>query len=52
MNGDFVSRALRGYVRDAAAAFRQTPIEVALGIVTAVVSSILMRHSRCHCCWG
>ncbi|MDQ3698914.1 MAG: DUF4153 domain-containing protein [Gemmatimonadota bacterium] len=38
-----IPEALRSYVRDAGNAFRQAPLEVALGVATAVALSVTMR---------
>ena len=46
MNGHLVPTALRGYARDAASAFRQTPLEVALGLATALFSSVAIRQDN------
>jgi hypothetical protein len=52
MNVDFLPRALRGYAHDALSAFRQTPIEVALGVATAIGFSIGMRQEEAERWFG
>jgi hypothetical protein len=42
--GSLLPAVLREYLRDATAAFRQAPLEVALGLFTAVTFSIAMRQ--------
>lgn len=51
MSPRLVPDALRGYARDAAGAFRQAPLEVAVGIATAVAFSVMMRRHTDDTWW-